>query len=434
MVCSLNEINTKFKPIIGSLYSDSYFIISFVSSVNEELKLKIEYIQDFYERYFSQNITKESILIKIKIPENKEKEEKDVEIKGNLKFISNNYSELNLPYSLSFKILPLQILFSCKDYLIAFQDGNYYLCLDKIISNSSLHFSAKYFNLKGNVVQKVNLISLEENKAPFPLLKNDNSENIELKIIGTEKPVRFQCIVNFAFSKKLIIPLNIDTIIIPFDFAFEIYDFSIKKFSKSTNVIFSDKNRELNFEPITLKFKIYLPNLYNNQNFTGKISYSTIPTFVDILNSKEIKDKEFQIANEFIFEIKIQINKKTYSSKKDLIIYASINGSPKQNVTITFIHNILNKKNYEYEEGLVKNHDKIYYSPFDYLNYIEERYQQYKNIYNPYKEKYNIFGFPGTDFYSITSNNYSRFGFGYTNFDQFLRYNNIEGSLSFIIM
>ena len=434
LVCSLNEINTKFKPIIGSLYSDSYFIISFVSSVNEELKLKIEYIQDFYERYFSQNITKESILIKIKIPENKEKEEKDVEIKGNLKFISNNYSELNLPYSLSFKILPLQILFSCKDYLIAFQDGNYYLCLDKIISNSSLHFSAKYFNLKGNVVQKVNLISLEENKAPFPLLKNDNSENIELKIIGTEKPVRFQCIVNFAFSKKLIIPLNIDTIIIPFDFAFEIYDFSIKKFSKSTNVIFSDKNRELNFEPITLKFKIYLPNLYNNQNFTGKISYSTIPTFVDILNSKEIKDKEFQIANEFIFEIKIQINKKTYSSKKDLIIYASINGSPKQNVTITFIHNILNKKNYEYEEGLVKNHDKIYYSPFDYLNYIEERYQQYKNIYNPYKEKYNIFGFPGTDFYSITSNNYSRFGFGYTNFDQFLRYNNIEGSLSFIIM
>ena len=433
LICSLNKVNSKFKPIIGSLYMNSFYTISFISSVNEKLDLKIEYTQDFYKRYFSQMITNESIEINIKVPENKEKEEKDIEIKGNLKFIYKNYSELTLPFCLFFKILPLQILFGCEEYLIAFKNGNYYLCVDKIISNTSLHFSAKYYNSKENVIQKINLISLEENKAPFPQLNNDNSEKIELKIVGDEKPVRLQCVANFAFSKNLIIPLNIDAIVIPFDFAFEVYDFYKEKFNTSTSIIYSDKNRELNFEPITLKFRIYLPNLYNKKTFIGKITYSTVPTYVDILNYKEIKDKKFKIIDIYEFEIKIKINKKNYSSKKDLIFNASINDSPFKNVTITFIHNILNKKNYEFESGLVKKYNNIYYSPFDYLNIDEEYYNQYKNIYDPYKEKNNIFGFCNTDFYSRNSNNYGYLG-NYSSFNDFLKYDSSKSSLSFIIM
>ena len=103
LICSLNKVNSKFKPIIGSLYMNSFYTISFISSVNEKLDLKIEYTQDFYKRYFSQMITNESIEINIKVPENKEKEEKDIEIKGNLKFIYKNYSELSLPFCLFLK-------------------------------------------------------------------------------------------------------------------------------------------------------------------------------------------------------------------------------------------------------------------------------------------------------------------------------------------
>ena len=82
---------------------NSFYTISFISSVNEKLDLKIEFTQDFYKRYFSQMITNESIEINIKVPENKEKEEKDIEIKGNLKFIYKNYSELSLPFCLFLK-------------------------------------------------------------------------------------------------------------------------------------------------------------------------------------------------------------------------------------------------------------------------------------------------------------------------------------------
>lgn len=218
LICSLNKINIYFKPIIGPLYTVSNYTLSFISSMNEKLDLKIEYTQDFYQRYFYKEISNELIEIKIKVPELEENEEKDTEIKGNFRVISKNYSEINILYTLSFKILPIQILFSCNEYLIAFKNGSYYLCVDRIISNTSLHFSVKYYNSTEKVIQKISLISLEENKAPIPSLKNDNPENIELKIIGSKKPIRLQCLTNFAFSKNLIIPLNIDAAVIPFDF------------------------------------------------------------------------------------------------------------------------------------------------------------------------------------------------------------------------
>ena len=47
----------------------------------------------------------------------------------------------------------------------------FYLCLDRIISNTIIHFSAKYYNSREKVIQKINLISLEGNKAPIPKLK-----------------------------------------------------------------------------------------------------------------------------------------------------------------------------------------------------------------------------------------------------------------------
>jgi hypothetical protein len=90
-------------------------------------------------------------------------------------------------------------------------------------------------------------------------------------------------LANFAFSKNLIISLNIDAGCIPFDFVFEVYDFFTKMFSNISNIVFSEKNKILNFEPITLKFRVYLPKLFNNDTFTGKISFSDIPDYVRIL-------------------------------------------------------------------------------------------------------------------------------------------------------
>jgi hypothetical protein len=90
-------------------------------------------------------------------------------------------------------------------------------------------------------------------------------------------------LANFAFSKNLIISLNIDAGCIPFDFVFEVYDFFTKMFRIISNIVFSEKNQILNFEPITLKFRVYLPKLFNNDTFTGKISFSDIPDYVRIL-------------------------------------------------------------------------------------------------------------------------------------------------------
>ena len=428
LICSLNEINTTFKHIIGSLYTDSFYVISFISSVNEKLNLKLDFEHDFYKRYFSENINNESIEIKIKVPEIVEKEEKNFEIKGNIKFISSNYSELNLPYSLSFRILPLQILFYCEEYLIAFKNGNYYLCVDKIIANKVLHFCAKYYNSREDVIQKINLVSLEENRAPYPELNNNNSEDIELKINGTDKPIRLQCTINFAFSKKLIMPLNVDAIIIPFDFAFEVYDFCIQKYRNGTNVYFSDKNMSLNFDPIVLKFRVYLPNLYN-KTFIGKVSYSDIPGFIDILNTEDIKDKEFEIKDKYEFEVKLKFNKKYYSSK-NLNFHISIDNNPKKTVIIKFIHqNLITKKNIDN----IKIHNYIYYSPFDFYNLYEEYYKKYKMISNHNLEQNNIFGSTSDkNFYSKNSNYYGIFD--YKNIEDFMKTNNTSHPTTFIIM
>ena len=430
LVCSLNEINTNFKPIIGALYNDSNYSISLITSVNEKLNLQIEFAQNFYKRYFSNKITNESIEIKIKIPENNDKEEKDISIKGNIKVISKNYSELNIPYNLSIQILPLQILFYCDEYLIAFKNENYYLCAEKIIANTTLHFCAKYYNSKENVIQKINLISLEDNKAQIPQLNNDNSEKIELKILGSNKPIRLQCLVNFAFSKKIIIPLNIDAIINPFDYAFEVYDFSVQKYKNSTEVIFSEKNKELDFDPVILKFRVYLPNLYDNKTFTGKISLSPIRDFIEILNLDEIKDKEFEIKDKYEFFIKIKLNKKKAYFSTKLNVYVSINNSPKQEIQIKFTHYILGFKNNTFRYNI---HDDICYNSFDFLNLTEQNYNIYKNINNIYQDRNCIFGLSGIDFYSKRSSNYG-WRKSFSNFEQFLADNGYSNSATFIIM
>jgi len=200
----LSEINILFKSIIGPLYNDSKYTLSFISSVNEKLDLKIDFAQEFYKRYFSQIITNENIKLEIKVPYNEKNDDSNIEIKGNLKFISKNYSELTIPYIFNFTVFPLQILFYSQEYLISFKDGEYYLCADRIILNSVLHFSTYYNNFKEKVFRKINFISLDGNEAPIPE-KTENQQNIELKIKGDHyklKPVLLKCIVNFAFSKN----------------------------------------------------------------------------------------------------------------------------------------------------------------------------------------------------------------------------------------
>ena len=270
------------------------------------------------------------------------------------------------------------------------------------------------------------------------MLNNDKPENIEIKIIGSEKPVRLQCLANFAFSKNLIIPLNIDAAVIPFDFAFEVFDYSTKKFGETSNIVFSEKNKILNFEPIILKFRVYLPKLFNNDTFIGKISYYYFPDYVQILNPEEIKNKEFEIKDKYEFNLNIKFNKKNYYSKTSTYIWISFNDNTQKKVIINFILNKLDKENTKYEKNLVKIHDSIRYSPFDYRNKEEEYYNEYKRMREFYrydKQKNNIFGFNSFDngnltFYSLYSNNYGSWK-DYNDFDSFLKLNQNHG---FIIM
>ena len=91
---SLNEINIYFKPIIGPLYTDSNYTLSFVSSMNEKLDLKIGYTQDFYQKYFYKEISNELIEIKINVSELEENEEKDTEIQAILELFLKNIQNL----------------------------------------------------------------------------------------------------------------------------------------------------------------------------------------------------------------------------------------------------------------------------------------------------------------------------------------------------
>lgn len=437
LICSLNEINIFFKSIIGPLYNDSKYTLTFMSSVNEKLDLKLDFTHDFYKRYFSYQIDNEKIKIFVKVPINEENDENNIEIKGDIKFISKSYSELTIPFNLSFRIFPLQILFGCEEYLISFNNGTYCLCVDRIISNSVLHFSSFYNNFKEKVIQSINLISLDENKAPIPELNSENPENIELKINGDKKKVvRLKCIVNFAFSKKLIVPLNINAVVVPFDFAFEVYDYCTKKFSDtSSTIIFSDKNKIVKFEPITIKFRIYLPNIFNKEEFNGKIYHSYLPNFIKIINQEEIDNKLFKIKDEFEFEIKLQFINKEYKDA-NFFIYAEIEGIHKKIVRIDLSQTKIVKPNALYER--INHYGYIKYSQFDYLNEDAKYYNNYKKIEDHYKEKNNIFGYSfqkRINFYSQKSNNFGFFKDHY-NFDWVINYDApfSRNKLFFIIM
>ena len=438
LICSVNEINISFKPIIGQLYIDSNYSILLISSLDDKnLELKIDFEKDFYQRYFSKKINNDSVEIIIKVPETDGYEEKNIEIKGNFKFISEKYSELLIPFTLSFQILPLQILFHCKEYLIAFKDGKYFLCVDKIISNTFLHFSCKYFNIKERVIQNMNIISLEGNEVPdIPEIINNDPENIEVKIIGTDKPTKLKCIVNFAFSKNLIVPLYINAVVIPFYFAFEVYDFSQKKFKGSCNIFFANKKKTLNFEPISIKFRIHLSEVFNNQIFTGIILHNNFPDYINILNEEKIMNKELLIKNHYEFTIQILFNhKENVEKNKKCIFSLFINDYLKKDLIINFIYKGLDDSKDIKEKFVVRFCDNIFYSPFDYINIDEVYYKEYTNLNIRKKEINYIYGYINSEnnfnTYSLNSDNYY-IGINFSDFYQFLDYK--SSTQKFIIL
>ena len=156
--------------------------------------------------------------------------------------------------------------------------------------------------------------------------------------------------------------------------------FLLESLGKFLILFFQKKNKILNFEPITLKIRVYLPKLFNNDTFTGKIYIYDLPNYVEILNLDEIKNKEFIIKDKYEFNLNIKFNNKNYYSDHSTKIYFSINDISKKTVIIKFIRNQLGKPNIKHAKNLIKFHDSnnIIYSQFDCINLEEEYYNKYK--------------------------------------------------------
>lgn len=229
--CSFDSLNCNLGSFVPSLCSRK-ITMNFISFIDEPFTMKLK-TNSKYENLFplrQSHFSKgESVQILFLLPEVKSKEPENHNISTTIIFESDKLNKKTLSCSFSVQIVPLSFLISCKQSKLSFQNNTFYVCKDTFIPSQFLTFSIKNFYLKEPTNVKYQLISLDKNTATKPTITHKYDE-LELQIPKSNSVKRLNAELKLNFSGSFSTSILIDSIIIPFDFEFEVYDPVFKKF------------------------------------------------------------------------------------------------------------------------------------------------------------------------------------------------------------
>ena len=179
-----------------------------------------------------------------------------------------------------------------------------------LISGTKLNFIVKYYNIKEQAKYNINIKSLDKNTCIKPIIERDN-ENLFITINSNEiNSIKFlKTEIELQFNDTFIIPIYIQSYVIPFDFKFEVYDYYNKCFSEETVIYLNETN--LPVQNYILHCQLYYPK---NDYLYGTVKFGSFPSkFLKIVNNEEIKNK---IENNKIIDQKFDIH---LSISKDIL-------------------------------------------------------------------------------------------------------------------
>ena len=308
IVCCFKSLNCHIGPIVPSIYASKRARVNFISFIEESFSMQIEIVnqnqKDKYQHIFSSKgsfSNGELVQIFVSLPD------EDVDIETRIHFTSEKLKELFLPCKFSFKILPLSFLISCSGQQLSFAGDAFYLCKDYLISSTILSFNIQNYYLKEKINYEYQILSQNDNTSPEPEIRI-NQNKLELAIPKIRDVKKLHAELKLKFSDKLITSIFINSVIIPFDFAFDVYDTDSKRYVTDTTIFFSTKYFD---RDITLHFRIYGPSFY--ENFEGSIT-ENLPYELYIKEFSNI-DKKFIINGDKEFDIILTPNKNSYTIK-----------------------------------------------------------------------------------------------------------------------
>ena len=278
---------------------------------------------------------KEPIQVKIYIPKCKQRDKKENQkISRKLKLITGN-SECEIGIEMKILSIPIELLLSCENYKLEFKDGSYHLKTNQLFPTEKLIFKIQNYIIDENIQIKARIVSLEGNASKEPKI------NIEKHIVIVNIPEinnieskRLNCKIECYISENYKIPIIIDSVIIPINYSFQIYDFLNHSFiSDSINIIIPisyPKNYFIKCLPKNNKLEIELIFLINIP-FKNKKIFALIETETNYNVTFEFSRKEIILEKEKTeFKCKVEINCDNLESNEIALFTCKIGDTTKR--------------------------------------------------------------------------------------------------------
>ena len=134
--------------------------------------------------------------------------------------------------------------------------------------------------------------------------------------------------MNIFITKEFIIPIEINSYIIPFEFTFETYDFYEKKFTNNNIKFYYNKISQ--FNEFILYFRVVVPNTNILYNLDIKKEY-----YSNSFDIEKIQEKNITFSKCYCFSFKVKILQFIGKSMR-IKLTSIINNKHKKNIEIKF--------------------------------------------------------------------------------------------------
>lgn len=332
----------------------------------------------------------------ISIIENIENDENNYDIRR-----LNNFILLHHPPDRTVIHKTVQRPISCKEYPLEYSNDVFYLFPPKIQPNSILtfQFNNDFRDSSYKSTYQINYFDDNQEVDVIEARYINNEDELILLIKDLDKVTRLHCTLKIKLSETFIVSVEIDSIIVPFVFEFELYDYVQKRYvSDQSLVYYSSKylDREIVLHCRIKGIFFSDVNVLIQNNFNFPIS---IVSFKDA----------FVIHEDSEFDIQIKLKNKVPDMK---LYYVSAKiGDIEKQIKIKFAEPSIGFFSYGYNWkqkewtkliSISDNSEDIVYeiNPFDSFNKIKyelkSRYRRFSIPYVDYKRGMKIFNSTNT--------------------------------------
>jgi len=184
-------------------------------------------------------------------------------------------TSFDLEIEVTILTIPIELLLSCENYKLEYFNDNYYLKANQLFSEEIIKFNIMNYLEGEKLIIKTRIDSLDGNTSKEPIIElKENSALITIPKLNNMEVRRLNCKIEFFISPSYKIPIIIDSVTMPINYNFKVYDFSSRSYISNT-------------------MSLLLPTSYtNNNNFIKYLSDNMLEVNLQFMITIPYKDKK----------------------------------------------------------------------------------------------------------------------------------------------